>query len=472
MGGFPKGFLWGGAVAANQCEGAWREDGKGISIADIEQLPSNINRTKYVGFHHTYTQLIAAKEDEVNNYPRRRGIDFYYTYKADLAMMKEMGFTCFRTSIQWSRIFPKGDEDEPNLEGLRFYDELIAEIRKQGMEPILTISHYEMPLHLVEAYGGWKSRELLQFFERYCRVLFQRYHKQVTYWIVFNQINMMEGWGEFASLGLLLDDTENRDSKKYQAIHHQLLASAYAKKIAKEISPSIQIGIMLGDDATYPATCKPEDVFANVKYRQLHLYAFADIALRGEYPGYLLRYFKDNGIQVDIRQEEKHLLKENTADFLAFSYYRSKIIQEDKQNPQSNPYLKESVWGWSIDPLGLRYSLSMYWDRYQKPIFIAENGLGAIDELKQGKVHDAYRIAYLKAHIEQLREAIQDGIQLLGYASWSPIDMISASTGEMTKRYGYIYVDQDDFGNGTKKRYKKDSFYWYAQVIKSNGEKL
>lgn len=469
---FPKAFLWGGAIAANQCEGAWQEKGKGVSIADIEELPCTYDRKKFTGFQHTKEQLLQAAEDTEKDYPRRRGIDFYHTYRDDLSMLKEIGFRCFRTSFSWTRIFPKGIEEVPNEDGLRFYDDLIDTIRMNGMEPIMTICHYDMPLYLVTEYGGWYSKKVIDCFMRYCRVLFERYHDKITYWIPLNQINMLGGWGEFASLGMMKDHFADWESAKYQAIHHQLVASAAAKKLAQEIDPRMKIGMMLGDDTTYPATCAPADVLANLQYAQMTLYFYGDVLLRGEYPDYALRFFKEQQILFERSEQDLRLLKEHTADFMAFSYYHSKVVDNKQKQPFSNPHLKESIWGWAIDPRGLRYALNTYWDRYRIPIFIAENGLGAMDVVEADGIHDAYRIEYLREHIRQIAEALRDGVKVFGYASWSPIDMISASNGEMSKRYGYIYVDQDDRGKGSKRRIRKDSFYWYQKLISSNGRSL
>lgn len=470
--GFPKDFLWGGAIAANQAEGAWNIDGKGPSMADIEELPLEYSRTKVVGFKHTRKELLEASKDTTKFYPRRYGIDFYHTYKEDFALMKEMGFKCFRTSFNWTRIFPNGDELEPNEAGLQYYDNLLDEMHKNGIEPVMTISHYEMPIHLIAEYGGWYSKEVINFFTHFCEVLFKRYHTKVKYWIVFNQINSLGGWGEFASLGMLEDEFDDWESAKYQATHHQLVASARAKKLAKEIDPTMQIGMMLGNDATYYATCDPKDVFANTQFMQMSVYFYSDILIHGEYPGYALRHFKDHHINVEISKEDETLLKENTVDFLSFSYYHTKVKDANHKEPQPNPYLEKSIWGWAIDPIGFRNSLNLYWDRYHMPMFIAENGLGALDTVEDGKIHDDYRIAYLKAHIEQMKEAIKDGVEVFGYASWGPIDIISCSQGEMSKRYGYIYVDLDDRQNGSGKRIRKDSFYWYQKVIATNGEEL
>lgn len=470
--GFPKDFLWGGAIAANQAEGAWNIDGKGPSMADIEELPLEYSRTKVVGFKHTRKELLEASKDTTKFYPRRYGIDFYHTYKEDFALMKEMGFKCFRTSFNWTRIFPNGDELEPNEAGLQYYDNLLDEMHKNGIEPVMTISHYEMPIHLIAEYGGWYSKEVINFFTHFCEVLFKRYHTKVKYWIVFNQINSLGGWGEFASLGMLEDEFDDWESAKYQATHHQFVASARAKKLAKEIDPTMQIGMMLGDDATYYATCDPKDVFANTQFMQMSVYFYSDILIHGEYPGYALRHFKDHHINVEITKEDETLLKENTIDFLSFSYYHTKVKDANHKEPQPNPYLEKSIWGWAINPIGFRNSLNLYWDRYHMPMFIAENGLGALDTVEDGKIHDDYRIAYLKAHIEQMKEAIKDGVEVFGYASWGPIDIISCSQGEMSKRYGYIYVDLDDRQNGSGKRIRKDSFYWYQKVIATNGEEL
>lgn len=472
--GFPEGFLWGGAVAANQCEGAWNVDGKGPSIADIEILPLEYSRQKVVGFSHTKEDIEFALSDDHGYYPRRHGIDFYHTYKEDIALFKEMGFKCFRTSFNWTRIYPKGDEVEPNEKGLQFYDDLIDELLRNGIEPVMTLSHYEMPVHLVTEYKGWNDRRVIEFFVRYARTLIERYKDKVKYWIVFNQINCLGGWGEFGSLGMLEGAYDDWRSATYQAIHNQFTASAMITKLAHEINKELKIGMMLGDDALYPATCEPENVFLNTQQNQMMIYFYSDVLMRGEYPCYALRYFDDHDIKFERCEEDLKLLKENPADFLSFSYYYSRV--SDKQQPGvmvKNPTIKASIWGWGIDPLGLRNSLNLYWDRYGKPMFIAENGLGALDEISEdGSIHDQYRIDYLEAHIKAMKEAIKDGAEVFGYASWGPIDIISCSQGEMSKRYGYIYVDKDDRGNGTNKRMKKDSFYWYKHIIETNGREL
>ncbi|SHO50004.1 glycoside hydrolase family 1 protein [Anaerocolumna xylanovorans] len=471
--GFPKDFLWGGAIAANQAEGAWDAEGKGPGLADVEILPEKYSRQNIVGFYHTKEEIEKALSDKEGYYPRRSAIDFYHRFEEDLELMKGMGFKCFRTSFNWPRIFPKGNEAEPNEAGLKFYDRLIDSMLEKNIEPVMTISHYEMPLYLATEYNGWRSRETIDFFLNLCRVLFERYQNKVKYWIIINQVNMAKDWSEFASLGMLKDSfADDRNSAVYQALHHQLVASAKAKKLAKEISPKMQIGMMNGEDFVYPATCKPEDVFAAMERNRMNNYFCSDVLVRGEYPGYVCKYFKDHHITVEITEEDEKVLKENTVDFLSFSYYFTQTLSAgDAKRPQPNPYIEKSIWGWATDPLGLRHSLNQYWDRYGLPIFIAENGLGALDEVTEdGKIHDQYRIDYLAAHIKAIKEAIKDGVQVFGYASWGSIDIISCSQGEMSKRYGYIYVDLDDRGKGSGKRLKKDSYYWYQKVIESNGE--
>lgn len=470
--GFPPNFLWGGAVAANQCEGAWQADSKGPGLPDVELLPKDYSRKDIVGFHHTKEEIVQALADQEGYYPRRTAIDFYHTYREDLKLMKEMGFKCFRTSFNWPRIFPKGDEITPNELGLKFYDNLIDCMLEYGIEPIMTLSHYEMPIHLSITYNGWHSRKTIDYFETYCKTLFERYQHKVKYWIIINQINMAKGWAEFASLGMLSDTPPNdRESAIYQAIHHQFVASAKAKQLAKQINPNLQIGMMNGEDHVYPATCKPEDVFAATQRNQMYNYFFTDVLLRGKYPGYAHRYFAEHNIKVTIPSEDVLILKNNTADFLALSYYFTTVMSADTPDePQPNPYIEKSIWGWATDPLGLRNSLNEYWDRYERPIFIAENGLGAIDKIDaDGKIHDQYRIDYLAGHIRAVKESIKDGVDVFGYASWGPIDIVSCSQGEMSKRYGYIYVDLDDHGEGSGDRLKKDSFEWYKGVIEENG---
>lgn len=476
--GFKEGFLWGGAIAACQAEGAYDVDGRGLSTSDIHAYDKHINRAhieKEGG--GTLKAIKEAINDKENYYPKRCGIDFYHTYKEDLAYMKEMGFKAFRTSISWSRIFPNGDEETPNEAGLKFYDNLIDEIIKDGMEPVITMSHYDIPLHLVVEYGGFANKKMIDFFVKYAKTLVERYKGKVKYWIVCNQVNLIPVV-QFGSLGIYNDQAENMEELMYQALHNQFVAGAIALKTIRAIDPEAKYGTMIADGTMYPASCKPEDIVLTMKQNRLNNYFFCDVQLRGAYPTYMLRYFAENNINVEISEEDEKLLKENTYDFLAVSYYSSKMVDStvNKLKPfdgVQNPNLKPTPWEWRADELGFYNCLSQLWDRYQTPIMIAENGLGALDKVEEdGSIHDEYRIDYLRKHIEQLKECVEDGVDIIAYLSWGPIDIVSSSSAEMTKRYGYIYVDQDDFGKGTKKRLKKDSFYWYKKVIESNGEVL
>ncbi|MBF4694851.1 6-phospho-beta-glucosidase [Fusibacter sp. Q10-2] len=472
---FPEGFLWGGATAANQCEGAYLADGKGLSTVDV--IPAGKDR-----FPVMLGELKMLSCDEAHQYPSHEAIDFYHHYKEDIALFAEMGFKTFRMSISWTRIFPNGDDPTPNEAGLKFYDDVFDECLKYGIEPLVTITHFDVPIHLVETLGSWRSREMIVHYERLCEVLFERYKNKVTYWLTFNEINMLLHL-PFMGAGLLFEEGDDVLSIKYQAAHHQLMASALATKIAKRINPNFKIGCMLAAGVTYANTCAPEDAFkAMTKERES--YFFIDVQSRGEYPNYALKMMENEGIHVQMEPEDAQILKENTVDFISFSYYASRLTSADpKVNATTegnvfaslkNPYLKASEWGWQIDPLGLRTTLNMLYDRYQKPLFIVENGLGAVDMPDEnGYVEDDYRIDYLRAHVQAMRDAIAlDGVDLMGYTPWGCIDLVSASTGEMKKRYGFIYVDKDNEGNGTLKRSKKKSFEWYKNVINSNGTTL
>lgn len=465
---FPDNFLWGGAVAANQCEGAYCEDGKGLSIQDV--LPHGLKSPR--------------TERPTPDNLKLEGIDFYHRYKDDVRLMAEMGFRVFRTSIAWSRIYPKGDETEPNEKGLEFYDSLFDECRKYGMELVVTLSHYETPLYLAEQYDGWSSPELIEFYKRYVTTVFTRYRDKVKYWLTFNEINSILN-SPFMSGGISTPKERLTKTQLYQAIHHELTASAWAVKIGHEINPDFKIGCMILSLPVYPLTPDPADVIAMMEKDHSNM-MFADVHVRGYYPGYAKRYFREHGIRLHITEEEEEILK-NTVDFVSFSYYSSSCATADPQKAREgagnllkgvpNPTLKASEWGWQIDPRGLRYVLNYLWDRYQKPLFIVENGLGAVDHLVRGAdgcftVEDDYRIEYLREHIRQMGEAIEDGVDLIGYTTWGCIDLVSASTAELKKRYGFIYVDRNDDGTGSLKRYRKKSFYWYKGVIESNGRKL
>lgn len=473
--GFPNNFLWGGAVAANQLEGAWNIDGKGMSIADINEFRDDIAIDKKYNEEVDSSYIEEAISDTDRIFPKRWGIDFYHTYKQDLRLLAGMGFKTFRTSIDWARIFPNGDDAEPNEAGLRFYDDLFSEMLKLGMEPMITVSHYEMPLNLTRgAYLGWYSRETIDLFTRFCQTVFDRYADKVRYWILVNQINLI-GHESFNHLGVASDRVGDLASAKYQAVHNEMVACARATRYAHEHHPGMQIGMMLCGGPSYAATASPEDQLAALKHNQME-YFYADVLLRGEYPGYAYRFFKDHNLHVEVSAGDLDDLR-NTADFFSFSYYYTRMVTAasyaEGNEAVRNPLLPASDWGWSIDPIGLRILLNEFWDRYHKPISITENGIGAYDSVEQdGSIHDPYRIDYLRAHIEQIREAIEDGVDVRGYYAWGPIDLVSCSSSEMSKRYGFIHVDLDDYGQGSGKRTAKDSYSWYRKVIATNGADL
>ncbi|MCK1972056.1 glycoside hydrolase family 1 protein [Bacillus safensis] len=481
--GFSDNFLWGGATAANQIEGAYLEGGKGLSTSDFAAYkdPYAQGKVNNFTFDVSSAELNKYKENpDAFDFPKRRGIDFYHRYEEDIALFAEMGFKVFRLSISWARIFPTGLEDKPNEEGLAFYDKVFDECAKYGIEPLVTMSHYEMPITLTEKYNGWMSRELVPLFEKYARAILERYKNKVKYWITFNEMNMNLN-SLYTGAGILEDLVDHKLQAAYQASHHQFVASALTVKAAKEIIPDVQIGCMINQIEAYAKTTKPEDQLQAVKSNQLNMF-YPDVQARGEYPTYMVKYFADNQIKLYIEEQDEQILKEGTVDFVAISYYMSHVAEarEDAaelagtfDSPIKNEHLELSQWDWPIDPMGLRISLIKLYDRYQKPLFVCENGLGARDTLTQdGKIHDDYRIDYLKKHIEQMKEAVKEGVDLMGYTPWGCIDLISCGTSQMTKRYGLIYVDQDDLGNGTLNRYRKDSFFWYKNVIASNGEDL
>lgn len=473
MGRLPENFLWGGATAANQCEGGYLEDGRGLGTVDV--IPAGKNRFPVMLGEMDYHTL---GEDEV--FPSHDAIDMYHHLKEDIKLFAEMGFKCYRFSISWSRIYPAGTEDEPNEEGLRFYDMLIDELLNYGIEPLVTICHFDVPLHLVDTLGSWRNRKMVDLYLKYAVTLFKRYRNKVKYWITFNEINMLMHL-PFMGAGICFQEGEDHKQIQYQAAHHELLASAMATKAAHEINPEMKIGCMLAAGQYYPHTCNPEDVWAAME-KDRENYFFVDVQARGAYPSYARKLLERNGWMPVMEAGDEKLLAENPVDFISFSYYASRMTSADPENLKStsgnvmkslrNPYLKVSEWGWQIDPKGLRITLNSLYDRYQKPLFIVENGLGAADTVDEnGQVQDDYRIEYLNAHIEEMMRAVdEDGVELLGYTPWGCIDLVSASSGEMKKRYGFIYVDKQDDGTGTYNRVKKKSFTWYQKVIRTNGE--
>jgi len=473
---FPDGFLWGGATAANQLEGAYLEGGKGMNLADV--MPGGKVRLKVIstpGFNFEINK-------EKYTYPNHDGIDFYHHYQEDIALFAEMGFKAYRMSIAWSRIFPNGDELEPNEEGLAFYDRVFDECLKHGIEPVVTISHYEMPLYLIKEYGGWRSREIITFFERYATTLFNRYKTKVKYWLTFNEINGAVFHPIFG-LGFSPATEDVRLQESFQGLHHQFVASSLAVKACHEIISGSQIGCMLIYAPVYSIDCNPANVLYAFQEEQLFNYICGDVQVRGEYPAFSRRFFKEKGISLQVQDGDLELIKKYPVDFISFSYYMSRTEKKEKTAEEKaagnifsgvkNPFLKASDWGWEIDPVGLRLALNQLYDRYRVPLFVVENGLGAYDKVEEdGSINDDYRIDYLREHINAMGEAIADGVELMGYTSWGCIDLVSASTGEMSKRYGYIYVDKNDDGSGTLERKKKKSFYWYKNVIATNGQEL
>ncbi|MCP3763636.1 6-phospho-beta-glucosidase [Domibacillus sp. A3M-37] len=471
---FPKGFLWGGAIAANQTEGAHLADGKGLTTVDL--LPTGKKR-----FDIMFGNLPSYEPLEGEFYPSHEAIDFYHRYKEDIALFAEMGFKALRLSISWARIFPNGDDAEPNEAGLQFYDDVFDELLKHGIEPVVTIAHFDVPVNLVKNYGSWRNRKLVTFFEIYATTLFKRYKDKVRYWMTFNEINMLLHL-PFVGAGLVFEEGEDQKQVKYQAAHHQLVASALAVKAGHEIIPDVKIGCMLAAGQTYPYSCDPEDVLDAME-KDRDSFFFIDVQSRGQYPGYAKRFFKDNNLKIEMEEQDEALLKNYTVDYIGFSYYASRTTSTDPEINKmtsgnvfgsiENPYLEKSEWGWTIDPKGFRITANQLYDRYQKPLFVVENGLGAVDvPAEDGEINDDYRIEYLRKHVAEMSEAIEDGVEIIGYTSWGPIDLVSASTGEMRKRYGYIYVDKNNEGNGTLNRSKKKSFDWYKEVIETNGEKL
>ncbi|MDU5473543.1 6-phospho-beta-glucosidase [Pantoea sp.] len=470
---FPAGFLWGGALAANQSEGGYREGGKGLTTVDM--IPHGAARMPVkLGLEKRF----ALREDEY--YPSHEAIDFYHRYKEDIALMAEMGFTVFRTSIAWSRLYPRGDEREPNPEGIAFYRSLFEECQKYGIEPLVTLCHFDVPMHLVMEYGSWRNRKMVDFFARYARTCFEAFDGLVKYWLTFNEINILLH-SPFSGAGLAFEAGENQDQVKYQAAHHELVASALATRIAHEVNPVNQVGCMLAGGNFYPWSCKPEDVWAALEKDRENLF-FIDVQARGAYPSYAARLFREKGVAIEMASDDVEILK-NSVDFVSFSYYASRCASAEMNEQNSsaanvvksltNPYIKRSDWGWGIDPLGLRITMNMMYDRYQKPLFLVENGLGAQDTVEaDGSINDDYRISYLREHIQAMAQAIDDGVPVMGYTTWGCIDLVAASTGEMSKRYGFVYVDRDDLGRGTLARSRKKSFWWYKKVIASNGRDL
>lgn len=473
---FRDDFLWGGACAANQFEGAWDVDGKGPSCMD---MATN-------GNHHMPRQ-ITPELDPGKLYPCHDGVDFYHHYKEDIALLAEMGFTCFRFSINWPRIFPTGFEDEPNEAGLEFYDRVLDELERHGIEPLITLSHYEMPFAIAQRQNGWASRETIDLYVKYATTVMRRYRGRCRKWLTFNEINAaMIPIGTYMSLGILTGDPDLRHQPddpqlRYQALHHQFVASALAVKAGHEIDPENKMGCMIAYMLAYPLTPNPADVELARERNQYRNYYCSDVQVRGEYPYFARRMWDEEGVALDIAPGDLEILKGGTVDFYTHSYYQSQCASVDVSQETSgnllggakNPYLKETAWEWPIDPTGLRIMLNQVYERYQIPIMVVENGLGCRDEVNpDGTIDDDYRIDYLREHIKAMSEAIADGVEVWGYTPWGCIDLVSNADGEMAKRYGFVYVDKHDDGTGTMARSKKKSFHWYKKVIETSGEEL
>ena len=479
MSKLPKDFLWGGAFAAHQFEGGWNKGGKGPSVVDVLTA----------GAHGVPRQITEKVEDD-KFYPNHEAVDFYHRYKEDIKLFAGMGLKCLRTSIAWTRIFPKGDELVPNEEGLKFYDDLFDELLKYGIEPVITLSHFELPLHIAREYGGFRNRKVVDFFERFAKVCFERYKDKVKYWMTFNEINNQMDTNNplffWTNSGVMVEEGEDPQDVLYKVAHNELLASAKAVIAGKKINPDFKIGCMVSHVPIYPYSCNPDDIMA-AEEGMRQRYFFLDVHCRGHYPSYALKEFERKGYDIGMQEGDAEILAKGTVDYIGFSYYMSTTVKSDVKNDNTgeivngalpngveNPYIESSDWGWAIDPVGLRYTLNRFYDRYELPMFIVENGFGAIDIVDENnEIHDEYRIDYLRKHIEQMKIAVNyDGVELMGYTPWGIMDLVSFTTGEMKKRYGMIYVDRDNEGNGSMERLRKDSYFWYKNVIASQGENL
>lgn len=468
-------FLWGGAVAANQIEGAYNVEGKGVSVPDM-CTGGTVNIPKMITTHIESNKF----------YPSHEAVDFYHRYREDIKLLADMGFKVFRFSVAWTRIFPTGLEKEPNMAGLRFYEEVVGECKKYNIEPLITLSHYEMPYALVQEFNGWESRECIDCFMNFAKAVVDYLGDKVKYYLTFNEINSgTMPMGNVLSLGTIKGYTgpvimeNDNEQVRFQALHHQLVASALITQYIHEQYKFTKVGNMICFLTKYPYTCAPADILKTEKEMQMINWFCSDVQVRGYYPGYAQAYFEEHNIKIKKEAQDDAVLKAGTVDFYSFSYYMTSCVSADNQGEMTmgnvtggikNPYLEASEWGWQIDSVGLRYTLNIIYDRYQLPLMIVENGLGARDEISNdGTIQDKYRIDYLKKHIGEMIKAVEDGVDLMGYTVWGCIDLVSAGTGEMAKRYGLIYVDKYDDGTGDLRRIPKASYYWYKNVIESNG---
>ena len=468
---FPENFLWGGALAANQMEGAYDVGGKGLCLADVNPYQGHLPPDQRSNAEMSVKKINEMMNDPSVVFPKRYGIDFYHHYKEDIELLAGLNINSLRTSINWARIYPNGDDEQPNEEGLQFYDDVFDELLKYGIQPLVTLSHYEMPLNVAFKYRGWYSRETIDMFVKYATTVMERYKNKVKYWIRVNQINLMVH-ESFNHLGIPEDLVDNLKEAKYQGVHNELVACARINKIGREINPELKVGTMIYYANAYPEQGSSEMMLNSVKNNQLEYY-FTDVACRGYIPGYMYRFYENNGLNIEITESDLEDLK-NTVDFVSFSYYYPRSIGETPYEPSRNKFMKaKNAWGWGLDPTGLRVALNEYYDRYQLPVMVTENGMGFYDEIgEDGIIHDPYRVDFYRQHITAIRDAILDGVDVVGYYAWGPIDIVSCSSCEMEKRYGFIYVDQNNKMEGTLKRSKKESYAWFAKVMASNGEDL
>lgn len=470
-----KDFLWGGSIAAHQCEGAWNEDGKGLAIMDLVTSGS-----------HEFPREIGKSIEEGKYYPSHKGIDFYHRYKEDIALFAQMGFKSLRISIDWSRIYPTGVEKEPNQKGIQYYIDVVDELIAHRIEPIVTLYHFEMPYYLVQKYGSWTNRCVIDFYLKYCETMFYALKGKVKYWVTFNEMNHIDPATEASDIftyiiaGLKFSELELPAQTLATVGYHMTVAGVKAVELGHRIDPKNQIGCVFGLQPVYAYNCKPRNAFQAFKEMYRDFYQ-VDAMCNGYFPKYKLKEYENMGIVLEGIEADREAFQNGVIDFIGVNYYSSSVGHHDEDNGSEtlfggvqNPYLNQSEWGWSIDPEGLRYLLNSVYHMYGKPIIITENGLGAIDELKDDlTVEDGYRIEYLKQHLQQLKLAVEeDHVECFGYLMWGPIDLVSATTGEMKKRYGFIYVDQNDDGSGTGKRYRKKSFDWFRNVIETNGEQM
>ncbi len=480
---FPEDLLWGSASADFQYEGGFGEGGRGNVTGDyvtngshtVPRMMTYIMPDGTTGASAMRTSIpegAKAYLDETKYYPSHQATDFYHHYKEDIQLLSDMGLNCLRFSICWGRIFPTGEEETPNEEGLAFYEDIIDTCLENNMEPLITICHDEVPVYLSDEYDGWSSRHTIDCYLKLCKALFERFSSKVKYWITFNEINVLSG---FSHLGVHSCEPQ----ATFQAVHHMFIANSLAIKMAKEYREDCMVAVMYALSPVYSLTCKPEDVFAQLDVRRRTLF-YIDVMARGYYPNYADKMFKELGVEIKMEPGDEDIIKANTIDYIAFSCYRSTTASAKTKldltglSFDTNPYLEQTAWGWPIDPQSIRFVCNEIYDRYQKPLFIVENGMGEVDVPDENLyVNDAYRIDYLNDHFKEIQKAVEiDKIPVLGYTMWGGVDLVSLSTGEMKKRYGWIYVDMDDLGNGTLKRVPKASYYWMKEFMETKGQNL